>query len=167
MFNRKFMALVLGGCVGVAANAAGDSHQGYVGALIGGQTLQTTGTGGTSTTQFALGATAGALLFDGVLGVGADFTWGTKNSQSTTFYNLDANYYWKDVAPGLYTGIKFGFQHNVVNTPFDFGFAIGYDYAVMSNLSIGAEVAYIRVLSKDIMPAQNTYNYLATAKWWF
>jgi hypothetical protein len=164
MFNRKLLAMVLGGVVGASAVHA--DKQGYVGALVGGQTISKGGG-----TGFALGANAGVMVTD-VIGVGAYFSWRSKDSVTTIPFGLEANYWWKDVAPGLYTGVRFGLERSSAAgtsiTPFEFGAQVGYDYAVAANFTVGGEFSYAFVMAKGTGgESHGTMTYGVTGKFWF
>lgn len=159
MFNRKLLTLVLGGCIGASVVQA--ESQGYVGALVGGQTI--TKGGGTG---IAFGGNVG-MMATAEIGVGAYFNYRKKDGAKAMLFGIEANYSLKDVAPGLFIGARVGMENNDVTTPFSLGAQVGYDYALAPEFSIGAEFDYNFVMSKGLSASHGVMSYLAAVKYWF
>ena len=159
MFNRKLLTLVLGGCIGASVVQA--EGQGYVGALVGGQTV--TKGGGTG---IAFGGNLG-MMATAEIGVGAYFNYRKKDGFKNMLFGLEGNYWLKDVAPGLFVGIRAGMESNDAESPFSLGAQVGYDYALAPEFSIGAEFDYNFVLSKGVSESHGVMSYLAAIKYWF
>ncbi len=177
MFNRKIIALVLGGFVGASAQAEG---VGYVGADLGFAKPSVTGVD----SRFVYGAQAGAYVWEDMLSVGGYFNMGAKKKsgakQDLMTFGLDVDYHFNDLMPGLYAGLKIGMEslkYNVTGTysALAWGPEVGYDYAVGSGFSVGAEGSFVFVAKKDKkvlgvaanQKAHQTWTLAATVKYWF
>lgn len=159
MFNRKILALVIGGCVGASAVQA--QSTGYVGGLLGAASV--TKGGGTG---FAFGVDAGMFASEDIA-VGAYFDYRKKDGAKIMPFGIEANYMLKSVTPGLFVGVKTGFVTSDINTAYSLGAQAGYDYSIASDVTIGAELGYNFVCSKGLVASYAVISYLASVKYWF